>query len=144
MFLYLLSKFMRISRKLERIKRLKMRVCIWRRGLFKTCSLLTGFDDYTLFQPCNDDVLLVDDVHVLDSRLNPSKEGEDDTVQHIVRPWVTRDRDSIWSLGLRRRPFGGGGGCSLGFRLVFHSTMRGFHLGMHSVRLGLLVLMGLT
>ena len=110
---------MRISRNLVRIKRLKIRVCIRRRGVFKTCSLLTGFDDYTLFQTCKDDVLLVDDFHVLDSRLNPSKEGEDDTVQHKVQPWVTRDRDLIRSLGLRQRPFGQEGGGGFPWVLVY-------------------------
>jgi hypothetical protein len=43
-------------------------------------KVLQGFDDYTLFGPCNDDVLLVDDSHVLDLRSNPLKEREDDIV----------------------------------------------------------------
>ena len=45
---------------------------------FRTYYLLTrfykvlqGFNDYTLFGPCNDDALLVDDSHVLDLRSNP-------------------------------------------------------------------------
>jgi hypothetical protein len=74
-------------------------------NIFFVDRVLQGFDDYKLFRPCNDDVLLVDDFHVLYLRLNLSKEGEDDTVQPIVWPWVTHDEDSVGSLSLRGRPY---------------------------------------
>ena len=73
-------------------------------NIFFVDRVLQGFDDYTLFRPCNDDVLLVYNFHVLDSRLNPLKKGEDDTVP-MVRPWVTYDGDLFGSLCLRGRPF---------------------------------------
>jgi len=42
-------------------------------NIFFVDKVLQGFDDYKLFRPCNDDVLLVNDFHVLYLRLSPSK-----------------------------------------------------------------------
>jgi len=57
----------------------------------------------------------------------------------MVQPWVTHDGDSVGSL-IRGEDHLAQWGFFLGFQLVFDLAMLSFHLGMHSARLGLLVL----